>query len=102
MSFGFLARIRTMFIIADSPTQSGMGSIDAMDAGTKDGAGSSVDQIDNAATSRYFSEGDVVRVAQGVTGAVQDKGSLKKFVPYLYAGLQVRTGALYDCQDRDP
>jgi IMP dehydrogenase len=60
----------------------GMGSIDAMDAGTvkdKDTAGgdipgeidakaaaaaaSAVD-VDNAATSRYFSEGDSVRVAQ--------------------------------------
>lgn len=56
----------------------GMGSIDAMDAGTKDvkqaddvfpsavdatGATAAVD-VDNAATSRYFSEGDSVRVAQ--------------------------------------
>ncbi|GAA5924430.1 hypothetical protein JCM1841_001698 [Sporobolomyces salmonicolor] len=65
----------------------GMGSIDAMDAGTvKDQK--KVDEIDNAATSRYFSEGDAVRVAQGVAGAVQDKGSLRKFIPYLFAGLQ--------------
>lgn len=69
----------------------GMGSIDAMDAGTvKEGASAAVDDIDNAATSRYFSEGDSVRVAQGVSGSVQDKGSLHKFVPYLIAGLQVR------------
>lgn len=66
----------------------GMGSIDAMDAGTvKDGAKSAED-VDNAATSRYFSEGDAVRVAQGVAGAVPDKGSLHKFIPYLHAGLQ--------------
>ncbi|BGP14876.1 hypothetical protein JCM10213_003768 [Rhodosporidiobolus nylandii] len=65
----------------------GMGSIDAMDAGTvKDQK--DADKIDNAATSRYFSEGDAVRVAQGVAGAVADKGSLRKFVPYLYSGLQ--------------
>lgn len=41
----------------------GMGSIDAMDAGTvKDGVAEK--DVDNAATSRYFSEGDAVRVAQ--------------------------------------
>jgi IMP dehydrogenase len=66
----------------------GMGSLDAMDAGTvKD---QKDENVDNAATSRYFSEGDAVRVAQGVTGAVADKGSLRKFIPYLFAGLQVR------------
>jgi IMP dehydrogenase len=71
----------------------GMGSLDAMDAGTvKD---QKDENVDNAATSRYFSEGDAVRVAQGVTGAVADKGSLRKFIPYLFAGLQVRLSVLF-------
>eukprot|EP00499_Haloplacidia_sp_CaronLabIsolate_P006753 CAMPEP_0196771796 /NCGR_PEP_ID=MMETSP1104-20130614/1884_1 /TAXON_ID=33652 /ORGANISM="Cafeteria sp., Strain Caron Lab Isolate" /LENGTH=505 /DNA_ID=CAMNT_0042141921 /DNA_START=17 /DNA_END=1531 /DNA_ORIENTATION=+ len=51
----------------------GMGSVEAM---TK---GSSV---------RYFSDEAHVRVAQGVSGAVVDKGSLKRYIPYLAQGLR--------------
>jgi len=51
----------------------GMGSIDAMQD-KKAGAGAKDSQKSNAGTARYFSEGDSVLVAQGVSGAVQHRG----------------------------
>lgn len=51
----------------------GMGSIDAMQD-KKAGSGSKDSQRSNAGTARYFSEGDSVLVAQGVSGAVAHRG----------------------------
>jgi len=68
----------------------GMGSIDAMED-KKAGVGStdpSDPKASNAGTARYFSEGDGLLVAQGVSGSVLDRGSVTRFVPYLMAGVQ--------------
>lgn len=69
----------------------GMGSIDAMEDKKASGSTSSskgASNASNAGTARYFSEGDKLLVAQGVSGSVLDRGSITKFLPYLMAGVQ--------------
>ena len=51
----------------------GMGSIEAMSKGSE---------------KRYFASGSTVKVAQGVSGAVVDKGSIKRYLPYIVQGVK--------------
>ncbi|KAJ7225983.1 IMP dehydrogenase/GMP reductase [Mycena pura] len=72
-------------------TYRGMGSLEAMEHGkvqTQTNGKPTGKMLENAATSRYFSESSAIKVAQGVSGDVPDKGSVRAFLPYLYVGLQ--------------
>ena len=59
----------------------GMGSIAVMEDKGQSKEG-------NAGVSRYFSENDKVKVAQGIAGSVIGPGSVTKFLPYLVTGIQ--------------
>lgn len=51
----------------------GMGSVEAMAKGSE---------------KRYFASNAVVKVAQGVSGAVTDRGSMGRYIPYLTTGVR--------------
>uniref|UniRef100_A0A7E4ZRP2 Inosine-5'-monophosphate dehydrogenase n=1 Tax=Panagrellus redivivus TaxID=6233 RepID=A0A7E4ZRP2_PANRE len=53
----------------------GMGSIDAMEA-------------HSTSQDRYFTSDDAIKVAQGVTATMRDRGTCHKFLPYLIRGMQ--------------
>jgi len=61
----------------------GMGSLSAMNKADGSAAGK----------ARYYGAGAKVVVAQGVSGAVKDKGSILQYIPYLVQGLK------QSCQD---
>ena len=75
----FPERIDTLYILFHFRLKKyrGMGSLEAMerkDAGT-------------SAMERYFhKENDTVKVAQGVSGNIVDKGSVLRYLPYLISG----------------
>ncbi|XP_046409524.1 inosine-5'-monophosphate dehydrogenase-like [Neodiprion fabricii] len=62
----------------------GMGSLEAMER--RNTKGSAMDRY-------YHNEMDKLKVAQGVSGSIVDKGSILKFLPYLQCGIK------HGCQD---
>lgn len=61
----------------------GMGSLDAMESKQSEGS-----------LQRYHqTESDKIRIAQGVSGSIVDKGSIHRYLPYIVTGLRL------GCQD---
>lgn len=48
----------------------------------------SIEAMKDGGEKRYYAENDKIKVAQGVSGAVIDRGSLIDFIPYLASGLK--------------
>ncbi len=48
----------------------------------------SLEAMERAGSRRYFVEKDRIRVAQGVSGTVIDRGSILDYVPYILQGLR--------------
>ncbi len=82
----------------------GTAMLGAMLAGTKEAPGeyfyengvrvkryrgmASLEAMERGGGKRYFVEKDRIRVAQGVSGTVVDKGSILDYVPYILQGLR--------------
>lgn len=48
----------------------------------------SIEAMERGGAKRYFAEDQTIRVAQGVSGVVVDKGSVLNLVPYILQGLR--------------
>merc|ERR1719237_1732492 len=64
----------------------GMGSLEAMKKGSEDRYFANVQETHSMHNSGVRSA--KVAIAQGVTGTVVDKGSLKRYLPYLIGGVK--------------
>ncbi|PFH38519.1 IMP dehydrogenase [Besnoitia besnoiti] len=76
-------------------TYRGMGSLDAMHARTLispsapvKGGFISPKIASQGSASRYFAENQTIKVAQGVSGCVVDKGSVMQLIPYVIQGVK--------------